>query len=67
MSPTPPTDSSDDWGPDASFEGTRRRQARLGYQLSPAERLEWLERILEEFPEAVAKTQELKRRREAER
>jgi hypothetical protein len=28
---------------DASLEGTRRRQARLGVALTPAERLRWLE------------------------
>lgn len=31
---------------DASFEATRRRQILLGLELTPAQRLEWLEEML---------------------
>ena len=34
---------------DCGFEGHRRRQARLGLQLSPAERLRWLEETMDEL------------------
>ena len=34
---------------DRGFEGHRRRQARLGLSLSPAERLRWLEETMEEL------------------
>ena len=34
---------------DRGFEGHSRRQARLGLRLSPAERLEWLERTMDEL------------------
>ena len=34
---------------DRGFEGHRRRQARLGLQLSPAERLRWLEETMDEL------------------
>lgn len=34
---------------DRGFEGHRRRQARLGLALSPAERLRWLEETMEEL------------------
>ncbi len=36
-------------GFDAGFEGHRRRQARLGLKLTPAERLRWLEQTMEEL------------------
>lgn len=36
-------------GLDRGFEGHRRRQARLGLGLSPAERLRWLEETMEEL------------------
>ena len=36
-------------GFDRGFEGHRRRQARLGLQLSPAERLRWLEETMDEL------------------
>ncbi len=34
---------------DHGFESHRRRQARLGLGLSPAERLRWLEETMEEL------------------
>lgn len=34
---------------DRGYEGHRRRQARLGLRLSPAERLRWLEETLQEL------------------
>ena len=34
---------------DRGFEGVRRRQAKLGLSMTPAQRLEWLERAMEEF------------------
>ena len=34
---------------EGGFEGHRRRQARLGLDLSPAERLHWLEKTMEEL------------------
>ena len=36
-------------GFDRGFEGHARRQARLGLQLTPAERLHWLEQTMEEL------------------
>jgi hypothetical protein len=37
------------------FEAHHRRQARLGLQLSPAERLRWLERSMEELRKLVGR------------
>ncbi len=34
---------------DCGFEGHRRRQARLGLGLTPAERLRWLEQTMDEL------------------
>lgn len=34
---------------DRGLEGHRRRQARLGLTISPAERLRWLEKTMEEL------------------
>jgi len=34
---------------DRGFEGHSRRQARLGLELTPAERLRWLEQTMEEL------------------
>lgn len=34
---------------DRGFEGHSRRQVKLGLRLSPAERLEWLERAMDEL------------------
>ena len=36
-------------GFDRGYEEHRRRQARVGLRLTPRERLEWLERTLEEM------------------
>jgi len=43
---------------DWSFEGHRRRQARLGLGLSPAERLRWLEESMEEFRKLVGRARQ---------
>ncbi len=40
---------------DRGFEGHRRRQARLGLDLSPAERLRWLEETMEELRDLVGR------------
>jgi len=40
---------------DRGWEGHDRRQARLGLELSPAERLEWLERTLAEMREILGR------------
>ena len=40
---------------DGGFEGHRRRQARLGLDLSPAERLRWLEETMEELRDLVGR------------
>ncbi len=40
---------------EGGFEGHRRRQARLGLDLSPAERLRWLEETMEELRELVGR------------
>jgi hypothetical protein len=34
---------------DATWEGTRRRQMLLGAEMTPAERVEWLERRMAEL------------------
>lgn len=36
-------------GFDRGFDGVRRRQAKLGLAMTPAERLQWLERTMEEL------------------
>jgi hypothetical protein len=42
--------SESEWGGfDGSFEGTRRRQILSGLDLSPLERLQWLERRMAEL------------------
>jgi hypothetical protein len=42
--------SESEWaGFDGSFEGTRRRQILCGLDLTPAERLRWLERRMAEL------------------
>ncbi len=43
---------------DWSFEGHRRRQARLGLRLSPAQRLRWLEESMEEFRKLVGRARQ---------
>lgn len=40
---------------DWTFEAHRRRQVRLGLQLSPAERLRWLEQSMEELRKLVGR------------
>ena len=40
------------------FEGHRRRQARLGLQLSPAQRLRWLEESMEELRKLVGRARQ---------
>ena len=40
------------------FEGHRRRQARLGLGLSPAERLRWLEESMEELGRLVGRARQ---------
>ena len=47
--PTPATGQEDAGEFDRGFEGHRRRQIRRGLQLSPAERLRWLEGTMEEL------------------
>ena len=50
MPDTPPAGVPEDAGGfDRGFHGHRRRQARLGLQLSPAERLRWLEETMDEL------------------
>ena len=48
--PDPPTG-----GFDRGWEGHRRRQARLGLALTPAERLRWLEETMEEMRRIVGR------------
>jgi|GEM_PF-2400678 len=40
------------------FEGHCRRQAKLGLQLSPAERLRWLEESMEELRKLVGRARQ---------
>lgn len=40
---------ADTRGFDAGFEGHARRQARIGLDLSPAERLRWLEETMHQL------------------
>ena len=47
--PTPASGQEDAGEFDRGFEGHRRRQIRRDLQLSPAERLRWLERTMEEL------------------
>jgi hypothetical protein len=50
MPDTRPARGPEDTGEfDRGFDGHRRRQARLGLQLSPAERLRWLEETMDEL------------------
>ena len=44
-SPKPKGQSQDVW----DFEGTRRHHIRRGLQLTPAERLRWLEETVDEM------------------
>lgn len=43
---------------DWDFKGHRRRQARLGLRLSPAERLRWLEESMEELRKLVGRARQ---------
>lgn len=43
------------------FEQHRRRQARLGLRLSPAERLRWLEESMEEFRKLLGRARQGRR------
>jgi hypothetical protein len=45
-------------GLDWDFEGHRRRQARVGLGLSPAERLRWLEESMEELRKLVGRARQ---------
>ena len=48
--------SGSEWdGFDGSFEGTRRRQILSGLDLTPVERLRWLERRMTELLELKGK------------
>ncbi len=50
MPETMPASGREDAGEfDRGFDGHRRRQVRLGLQLSPAERLRWLEETVDEL------------------
>jgi hypothetical protein len=50
MPKTTPASGQEDAGEfDRGFEGHRRRQVRLGLQLSPTERLRWLEGTMDEL------------------
>ncbi|KAB2960203.1 MAG: hypothetical protein F9K13_06530 [Candidatus Methylomirabilis oxygeniifera] len=44
--------------PDWDFKGHRRRQARLGLQLSPAQRLRWLEDSMEALRKLVGRARQ---------
>ena len=59
MAKTESTDgqkSADDF--DRGFAGHRRRQARLGLRLSPAERLRWLEQTMDELRGLVGRARQ---------
>jgi hypothetical protein len=43
---------------DDGFKGHRRRQARLGLLLTPAQRLRWLEETMEELRRYVGRARE---------
>lgn len=47
--------SEDNDGFDRGYEGHTRRQACLGLRLTPAERLRWLERTMEELRRLVGR------------
>jgi hypothetical protein len=54
--------SESDWdGFDGSFDGTRRRQILSGLDLTPAERLQWLERRTAELRTLQGKASQLNR------
>lgn len=43
---------------DRGFEGHSRRQARRGLTLSPAERLKWLERTMDELRDLLGRARQ---------
>jgi hypothetical protein len=47
-----------DTGFDRGFDGHARRQARMGLRLTPAERLRWLERTMEELRRLVGRAKQ---------
>jgi len=48
-------------GFDRGHEGHRRRQARMGLALSPAERLRWLEQTMEALRRIVGRARQGRR------
>lgn len=46
-----------------TFEETRRRQMRAGLKMTPAERLAWLEEMLDELLPLVGRARETERSR----
>ena len=57
--PRPPGD-----GFDRGWEGHRRRQARLGLQLTPPQRLLWLEQTMAEMRLLLGRARGIKPRRQ---
>jgi predicted oxidoreductase len=45
-------------GFDRGFDGHARRQARIGLHMTPAERLRWLERTMEELRPLVGRARQ---------
>ncbi|MEE4270593.1 MAG: hypothetical protein V2I67_02895 [Thermoanaerobaculales bacterium] len=54
-------------GFDWSFAGTRRRQRRAGLLMTPAERLAWLEGMLDELLPLVGRARDAEKKREPSR
>jgi hypothetical protein len=52
---------------DWSFAGTRRRQRRAGLLMTPAERLAWLEEMLDELLPLVGRAQDAEKSRKTSR
>ena len=50
-----PNPNPSEGGFDRGFEGHRERQAALGLDLTPAERLRWLEEAMEELRRVVGR------------
>jgi hypothetical protein len=57
------TSADSDW----SFAGTRRRQRRAGLLMTPAERLAWLEEMLDELLPLVGRARDAEKKREPSR
>jgi hypothetical protein len=51
-------------GFDWSHAGNRRRQQRAGLEMTPAERLEWLEQVLDELLPLVGRARDAGKRTE---